>query len=235
MWHKPKLLNWIANSLFGACFGAIVYVGFLLVFNASGFPLREVAITGDLKHIKQKQLALVVEKKIKGGFFLVNLKEAHDAFESLDWVKKVSVRRRWPDSIEVFIEEHEPLAKWGASGLVSKSGYVFNAMVGDELPVFIGPEASASTVTKQYAVFSKMLNTIDMQIVKLTLTDRTAWQLMTHTGMTIELGRTEVEARLKRFIRVYQSTIEKLNKKLTYADLRYPNGFAIRKPSEQVL
>jgi cell division protein FtsQ len=135
----------------------------------------------------------------------------------------------------VLIEEHEPLAKWGGSGLVSQKGYVFNEMVGDDLPVFIGPEASAELVTKQYAVFSEMLKPINMQIVKLKLTERTAWQLMTQSGMTIELGRTEVEARLKRFVRVYQSTIEKLNKKLMYADLRYPNGFAIRKPSEPVL
>lgn len=235
MWDKPGLLNWIANILFGMCFGAVVYVGFLLVFNASAFPLKEVSILGDLNHIKPAQLALVVEKKLKGGFFLVNLKEAHDAFENLDWVKKASVRRRWPDSIEVVIEEHKPLAKWGASGLVSTKGDVFNEMVGDDLPVFVGPEASAEMLTKQYELFNQILKPIDMQIIKLTMTERTAWQLMTQSGLTIELGRMEVETRLKRFVKIYQSTIEKLNKQLTYADLRYPNGFAIRKPNEQVL
>ena len=39
-----------------------------------------------------------------------------------------------------------------------------------------------------------------------------------------------METRLDKFARAYVSTLSQLNVKVTYADLRYPNGFAVRKP-----
>jgi len=46
----------------------------------------------------------------------------------------------------------------------------------------------------------------------------------------IELGREEMDARLEKFARVYQSTLAGLGGNVKYADLRYPNGFAVRRP-----
>jgi cell division protein FtsQ len=54
----------------------------------------------------------------------------------------------------------------------------------------------------------------------------------TKNGMVVELGRVEMQARLDKFARVYSTTIAGLNKKIAYADLRYPNGFAVRRPVE---
>jgi len=48
--------------------------------------------------------------------------------------------------------------------------------------------------------------------------------------MVIELGREDTEARLVKFASVYQHTLSKLGVNLAYADLRYPNGFAVRRP-----
>jgi cell division protein FtsQ len=39
-----------------------------------------------------------------------------------------------------------------------------------------------------------------------------------------------MQARLEKFVGVYSRTIAGLNLKVTYADLRYPNGFAVRRP-----
>jgi cell division protein FtsQ len=44
-----------------------------------------------------------------------------------------------------------------------------------------------------------------------------------------------MQPRLEKFANVYSTTIAGLNKKITYADLRYPNGFAVRKPTEASL
>jgi len=35
---------------------------------------------------------------------------------------------------------------------------------------------------------------------------------------------------LQKFAGIYASTLGALNVAITYADLRYPNGFAVRKP-----
>ena len=39
-------------------------------------------------------------------------------------------------------------------------------------------------------------------------------------------------ARLDKFTAVYQAVLSHLNAEIKYADLRYPNGFAVRKPKK---
>jgi cell division protein FtsQ len=100
--------------------------------------------------------------------------------------------------------------------------------------VFYGPSDGVIEVASQYDAFNKVLKTANLEIVALALTPRRAWQITTNNGIVIELGRTDMQPRLEKFANVYNSTIAGLNKKITYADLRYPNGFAVRKPTESI-
>jgi cell division protein FtsQ len=76
-----------------------------------------------------------------------------------------------------------------------------------------------------------VLNKADIKIVQVTLSPRRAWEIKTDKGLKIALGRVDMETRLDKFARAYTSTLSQLNVKVTYADLRYPNGFAVRKPA----
>ena len=87
-------------------------------------------------------------------------------------------------------------------------------------------------VASQYSEFSKALKPANLEISALTLTPRRAWQVTATNGMVMELGRVEMQARLEKFAEVYTTTIAALNKRISYADLRYPNGFAVRRPTE---
>ncbi len=49
-------------------------------------------------------------------------------------------------------------------------------------------------------------------------------------GLTLELGRSDMEARLARFVMVYDRTLGRLPPSVAHVDLRYANGFAIRMP-----
>jgi len=235
VWDKPTLLNWIANLLFALSLVAILYMALYAFVHSPLFPLREVKIDGTLQHVNREQVKLIVEKHLRGNFFTIDLSEARDAFEKLPWARKVSVRRRWPDRLEVTIEEHQALARWGAVGLVNTHGELFHAATSRELPIFYGPEAGEIELALQYVAFSKAIGTANLKINSLTLTPRRAWELVTDNGMTIALGRIDMQARLSKFAEVYRTTIAGLNKKIMYADLRYPNGFAVRKPADSML
>ena len=52
------------------------------------------------------------------------------------------MRRVWPQSLEVKLEEHVALARWGSSALVNMHGEIFDAAADEELPLFEGPEES---------------------------------------------------------------------------------------------
>ena len=232
MWNKPALLNWIANLLFSLSMVVMLYAVLYVVVHLPIFPLKEVKIDGQLNHVSREQVQLIVAKHLKGNIFTLDLITARDAFEKLPWARKVSVRRRWPSQLEVTIEEHQALARWGSAALVNVHGELFHAASGSDLPVFYGPGDGVVEVASQYDAFDKVLRTANLEIATLALTPRRAWQITTSNGMVVELGRTEMQQRLEKFAHVYSNTLAGLNKKITYADLRYPNGFAVRKPTE---
>ncbi len=234
MWDRPALLNWIASLLFALSVVVMLYAALYAVVHLPIFPLREVRVDGELHHVSREQVQLIVGKHLKGNFFTLDLVKARDAFEKLPWARKVSVRRRWPDKLEVMIEEHQALARWSSIALVNKHGELFHAASGSDLPVFYGPSDGVIEVASQYDAFNSVLKTANLEITTLTLTPRRAWQITVSNGMVIELGRTDMQARLNKFANVYNSTLAGLNKRITYADLRYPNGFAVRRPTESL-
>lgn len=231
MWDKPQLLNWIANFLYALATVLLLYAGVYVVVHLPIFPLREVRVDGQLNHITREQVKLIVARHMSGNFFTLDLVKARDAFEKLPWARNVSVRRRWPDTLEVAVEEHKELARWGDIALVNSYGELFHAASDSDLPVFYGPGDGVHEVAEHYGSYSQVLAPTGMKITQLVLSPRRAWQITTDKGMAIELGREQMEARLGKFTSVYQTTLASLGVSLAYADLRYPNGFAIRKPN----
>ncbi len=231
MWDKPRLLNWIANFLFALSVVLFLYALLFVVVHLPIFPIREVKVDGQLAHVNREQIKLIVAKHLKGNFFTLDLIKTRDAFEKLPWARNVSVRRRWPDKLDVAIEEHQALARWGNVALVNTHGELFQAATDAELPVFYGPGDGVLEVTKSYGNYSLILNKADIKIAQVTLSPRRAWEIKTNKGLKIALGRVDMDARLDKFARAYQSTLSQLNVKVAYADLRYPNGFAVRKPT----
>ena len=230
MWDKPDTLNAIAGLLFAAALLLAAYGSVHYVMRLPVFPLREVRIEGELVQVTREQLETLTRREVKGNFFTLDLAEARAAFATLPWVSKVDVRRQWPDRLEVALEEHVPLARWGNAALVNTRGEVFAASFEGKLPLLEGPEASAKEVAIQYGYFLRRLATIGQVPVEVRVSPRRAWQVRLASGLTLKLGRERIEARLDRYIAVYGRTLGRLQRKLDYVDLRYPNGFAVRIP-----
>jgi cell division protein FtsQ len=230
MWDKPGLLNTVADALFAIAVLLVVVAAAVYTARLPQFALREVRVAGDLRHVTREQVEDVVKREVKGGFFTVNLGAARAAFERLPWVRGANVRREWPARLDVVLEEHLPLARWGTEALVNTQGEVFHAAYDGELPVFVGPEGSAREIAIQYRYFKRSLATIGQAPVQVQVNARRAWQLRLRDGLTLELGREDIEARLARFVALHDRTIGRLDRRIDYVDLRYANGFAVRVP-----
>lgn len=233
MWDKPAVLLWIANLLYSLAAVLLLYAVLFVVIHLPIFPLREVKVNGELNHVTREQLKLIVSHYLQGNFFTLDLVKTRDAFQKLPWVRNVSVRRRWPDKLEVLVEEHRELARWGNIALVNTHGELFHAASDKELPVFYGPGDGVKEVAQHYQIYGELLRPTGMRVSQVALSPRHAWQIGTDSGMVIELGREQVQQRLKKFADVYDRTLGVLNMQVQYADLRYPNGFAVRKPQVQ--
>ena len=230
MWDRPTLMNAIASALYALAALLVLGAAAGYVARLPAFAMREVRIGNELQHVTREQIEDVVRREVKGGFFTINLAAARAAFERLPWVRGVNVRRQWPARLDVVLEEHVPLARWGAAALVNTHGEVFRAAYDGELPVFVGPEDAAREIAIQYRYFQRSLAAMGETPVQVQVNARRAWQVKLQGGLTLELGRENIEARFARFVALHSSTIGRLERRIDYVDLRYANGFAVRVP-----
>jgi cell division protein FtsQ len=230
MWDRPDLLNRGANTLFVAAGVMLAYIVVWIAIHLPVFGMRHVDILGDTRHVTRAQVEDIVKLGLSGTFFTVDLPRLRGAFEKLPWVREVKLRRHWPDRLEVRITEHVALARWGSAALVNTQGEIFQAAYDGNLPVFVGPDGTSKEIAIQYEFFRRNLAAIRAQPVLVQLSARRAWQVKLESGLTLQLGRDDVEARLSRFLAVHDRTVGALARRIDYVDLRYPNGFAVRIP-----
>jgi cell division protein FtsQ len=240
MWDNADFLNGCASALYALAAAALIYAAVHAVIHSPLLPLRRIAIQGELEHVTRDQAEGAARAGAVGTFFSVDLDAVRRAFEALPWVRKVEVRRLWPDRIQVAIEEHVPLARWGtdaqAMHLVNTYGEVFEGKLSDagRLPQFAGPGGSAEEMTRRYGAYRHALAPLELEPRQMLLSPRFAWQLRLSNGLTLELGRDQLKEpvleRLSRFVAFYAQTLGRLKRRLDYVDLRYPNGFALRVP-----
>jgi cell division protein FtsQ len=222
------MLNGLANALFAAALLMVAYAAAHYAVRLPLYPLREVRMSETFHHVTPDQIEAIVRGEIDGNFFTVNLPRVRAAFERLPWVRKVEVRRQWPDRLDVALEEHVPLARWGADALVNTHGEVFTAAYNGKLLNFVGARESVKEITIQYEFFRRNLAEIGLTPVQIQVSPRRAWQIRADNGLMIDLGREDIEPRLERFVGAYPRTIGRLQRRIDHVDLRYSNGFAVR-------
>ena len=213
-------------AVLALCFGVLYWV--LL---PQHFPVTRIDLKGNLERTGKAQLEAALPR-ISGNFFAADLAEVRASVERLPWVRHVAVRRVWPGRLEISIEEHVALARWGTgdetSALVNTHGERFAAKTDQALPLFIGPAGTQAEVARRYARFNEIIAPLGTRIERVALSARHAWQLRLANGLHLALGRDAdlAENRLRRFVEVYPT----VSNKNEYVDLRYPNGFAVRVP-----
>lgn len=197
--------------------------------SANAQPIASVTFTGDTDRVAREdldRLAAGVRGMAPGAATLANVREAA---RKLPWVRDASARRVFPDGMEVRVEAYEAMARWNDGFLVSPAGEVFAGGSTAKLPKFIGPEGSSAEMAREYAGIAKALAPLGTPVAELRLSPRGAWQVGLESGLVLELGRGDVVARLDRFAAAWPQLAPGAPR---YADLRYPNGFALKRPAE---
>src|SRR5262245_14563683 len=182
--------------LLAACFGALYWL-----LAPERFPVSQLEVRGSLQNTTRGQIEAALPR-VGGNFFAADLAEVRASVERLPWVRRVAVRRVWPGALEVTVEEHVALARWGDDALVNAHGERFSARTKEALPSFLAPAGTAAEVTRRYRRFSEIVAPLDVKIDRVTLSQRHAWQLRLANGQHLMLGRDvdAAEERLRQFV-----------------------------------
>jgi len=204
------------------------------LLNVYLFPIEKLYITGQVDHIKPLQVKQVAMENVSYGFFAVDLNALRSALEELRWVQNVSIRRVWPNALQIDIQEHKAVARWGQIYLINERGNLFipdDLEQGEGLPSLIGPPGMHRFLWGQYSELQSMLNGTGLQIAQLVFDSRHAMRLKTQSGISIQLGRlrnvTDSYVELTLFAKAYRQRLLDKQANIASIDLRYTNGFAI--------
>ena len=193
-------------------------------------PLKVVRIDGELKHLDRRALEQAVSGVMEGNFFTVDLEAVRAAALKLAWVDQVTVRRIWPDTLNMRVEEQQPLARWGEKQLVNGRGGVFTPepeSLKAELPSLDGPAESAEEMVQRYQSMGSRFSLLKLDIARLVMDGRRAWTVGFKQGMELKLGHTDTEARVERFVRLYPRLEQTEKQRVKRIDMRYANGVAV--------
>jgi cell division protein FtsQ len=230
MWDNPRLLNAAAGFLVGITALACTLVGGHWLLRSALFPLRVVEVRSPLEHASREELQAALGRYAAGNFFAARIDEVRAEAERVPWVRRASVRRVWPDRLEVAIEEHVAFARWGTEGLVNVQGERFAAQTDAPLPLFVGPPGTEGEIARRYSRFAQLLSPLGSPLERVVLSSRHGWQLRLANGLQLTLGRDAdaADGRLARFVDAYARNASSRVASDLVVDLRYPNGFAVR-------
>lgn len=233
-----RLMNRLALAL-ATVFGALVLavVGKWLV-QQPGFELQRIRIDSELQRNNAVTLRANVAPKLTGNFFTLDLAQAQVAFEAVPWVRQAVVRREFPNRLRVQLQEHEPVAFWGMNDearLINTHGEVFEVNQGDvdneDLPRLFGPRSQAAEVLRAYRLLAPLFESLDNALQELELSGRGSWRARLESGARLELGGGSLDTivqRTQRFLATVSQTSSRFGRNFDSADLRYPNGYALR-------
>ncbi len=219
-------------------------VSLLAIFMASGWmgwqeikaqgadwlPVRFVRVEGAFEYLTKEDIQHALKGQLINGLYNVDLGRVHDVVNDLPWVQQVTVKRQWPDVIDITIIEQKASVRWGEKALLNPEGERFvpdNYQEFSHLPLIDGPVGSEKKLLQAMRNFNVALQKQGFELFELHVNDRRSWSLKLIDGMQIKLGRNERNERFERFLRTLGLLGTKQIEQIAVADLRYTNGYAI--------
>lgn len=205
------------------------YQAQLKTVDAGVAPIRHVKTGGDFENISPEEIEQTVGPWVASGFFTADMQAIHNALAELPWVEQVSVKRVWPDTVQITIKEKKAYVRWGQNSLLTEQGEMFSPNNADQflaLPMISGPESQHKKLLNIMKGIAATLAAKSLELAEFKVNDRWSWAIKLNNGMEIKLGRNEPLKKLDRFLTTLP-LLGRLVDAIAIADLRYTNGYAV--------
>lgn len=227
-----------ASARFILVIGLFVSSGWIAVkglgWYADVWPVKQVSLENESQYFSKQELIQFLNQNQIKGMWAIDLAVLQQRVKSIDWVKKVEIRKIWPDHLSFYIEEHQPVARFGEYVLTqagTKIAQGKKAPLLESLPkieLVNANQTSAQSYAKiwqEYKSIRRQFELLDLKLSKLEVDQINNWLLHFESGIGVNLGRKAHLERVDKLVQVYNSIENR--KALKSIDLRYHNGFAV--------
>jgi len=197
---------------------------------ADWLPVKYVRIEGVFQHIARDRIKNVLREQVINGFYNADIQLIQASVKAMPWVEEVSVKRVWPDAINVSIVEQMPVVRWGNDALISEKGALFKPEEINgfsHLPMFVGPDGYEKKMLEVMNRLSLKLSEQKMALAEFQINERRAWKIKLQNKMELKVGRNKPLKKIQRFLKTISLIRKEQIEEIAVVDLRYSNGYAL--------
>jgi len=227
---RESLSVWLNRGLILIAATVVVVLGTQAYLKLVSIPVERISVTGSLQHTQTEAVQAMVQPALQGGFLNADLKLLQEQLEALPWIYEATVRRRWPNALEIHVVEQLPIARWGESGFLNHEAVVFQTEREgnwDALPLLRGAPSDAHVLMARYQRLEELLQPLALQVAELSIDERGQLDAVLEGGTQLKLGNEEFVERVQRFVAVYQRDLGQRAESLERVDMRYKVGMAV--------
>ena len=203
----------------------------LVTFDNFNQSIDRVVINGEFNYLSERDVIDLIDENVQTGFLTLDLPELNRKIVEQDWIRSSSIRRSWPATLIVNIEEEIPVARWGEQQLLNNVGdyiAVINKDSVSHLPVIFSQAGDTKEIIKIYQLISELLGPVGVRIDEVESDNAGSWTLTVLSDIKIILGRDQLVEKLQRLQSVWVAELSSQEKNINVIDLRYPNGLAVK-------
>ena len=149
------------------------------LFSPDSFQVEELRISADFKQLNPEQIREKILPLIKNNYFAVDLKQVEQTVEDIAWVDQVSIRRQWPRSIHIRLNEQKAVAKWGETAYLNSRAEPFSVEQLTDingLPHLYGPDGTEKELLQRFYEWKKRFAKKQLELESLVMTPRYSYE-----------------------------------------------------------
>ena len=219
------------------------------IFQPQRFPMKHISIKGDLHNTEPSQIRQAIAQVVASSNILrIDIAKAVVAAQALPWVEDATIKRRWPDTLVVFVNERVIRARWNDDQWLDHQGIAVTLpdFQDSSLPLLRGPVGFEQEVLAKFQIWQTLAQPRGLEIAELVKSGRDSWEVYVHpvsgdgssgeqevqsmapNSIRVILGSSKPQARFERFAKLYSDVFEPAGKWLTAVDMRYPDGVSVQ-------
>jgi len=211
----------------------LLFVGALTVvfsaWSALDRPIQTIVVSGEPTEAERRRVEETVASAELAGILSTNLDAIEAQLKRLGWTRSVTVRRHWPDRLEIRLHKVVPVARWGDHDYLAADGQPLE--LPDhyaDLPLLNAHISTPQQAMEVYRLLQLFASRQSLRITRLTESPQGEWQVGFASGMDLRLGASDINERMRRFLLAYAVALKDQPRRIDYVDARYTSGIAVR-------
>ena len=195
-------------------------------------PVESVRITGEFIQVPRADIERVVNPLLAPGMLRIDLDALRHATLEIAWVRDVTIRRAWPDALEIAVIERVALARWAGGGFLERDGTHFRPAgnVGPtSLPMIDGPAGTQREVLDLHIALTRELAPLGIPLESTRLSRRGVVHATLRDGPRFVMRPSALNGALETCARTLANVMAGRLHEIESVDLRYPTGFTVRR------